>query len=248
MEKIILERDGLHLVGYLQKPNFEKCDIVIMMHGFLSDMHGCIFDKLAESLMYNNIASIRFDFNGHGKSGGKFKDMNIFNEINDGIKIIEYVKSQPFVDKIYLLGHSQGGVIASMLAGYYCDYIDKIILLAPAATLKDNACDGRVMGTEFNPKNIPPYVTIGHGKNAKDIGGHYFRIAQSLPIFEVASLYNKKVCLIYGEQDRLVKKSDIEKYNNIYKNCQTYYIVDENHEFEYQSSKALNIIINFLNN
>ena len=80
------------------------------------------------------IASVRFDFNGHGQSDGSFTDMTVMNEVSDGRAILDYVRQMPQVEHIYLLGHSQGGVVASMLAGYYHEYIDKLVLMSPAAT------------------------------------------------------------------------------------------------------------------
>ena len=68
-------------------------------------------------------------------------DMTVMNEVSDGRAILDMSRQMPQVEHIYLLGHSQGGVVASMLAGYYHEYIDKLVLMAPAATLKtDGAC------------------------------------------------------------------------------------------------------------
>ena len=79
--------------------------------------------EIANSLRDENIASVRFDFNGHGDSDGKFENMTVLNEIEDANAILNYVKTDPHVRNIYLVGHSQGGVVASMLAGLYPDLI-----------------------------------------------------------------------------------------------------------------------------
>ena len=68
---------------------------------------------------------MRFDFNGHGDSDGEFENMTVLNEIEDANAILNYVKTDPHVRNIYLVGHSQGGVVASMLAGLYPDIIKK---------------------------------------------------------------------------------------------------------------------------
>ena len=72
---------------------------------------------LAKGLADEGMASIRFDFDGHGKSEGRMQDMTIEKELADARAIWEYVKALPYVQGIGLLGHSQGGVIASMTAG-----------------------------------------------------------------------------------------------------------------------------------
>lgn len=89
-----------------------------------------LFQALADLLTEKGIAVVRFDFNGHGKSDGSFTDMNVLNEIEDAIAILEYVRKLDFVTEIYVIGHSQGGVVAGMLAGYYPDVIHKLVLLA----------------------------------------------------------------------------------------------------------------------
>lgn len=43
--------------------------------------------------------------------------MTVANEIEDAKKVYEYARSLDFVSDIALLGHSQGGVVASMVAG-----------------------------------------------------------------------------------------------------------------------------------
>ena len=65
--------------------------------------------------------------------------MTVCNEIADGKAILDYVRTDPHVRDIFLVGHSQGGVVASMLAGLYPDVVKKVVLLAPAAQLKDEA-------------------------------------------------------------------------------------------------------------
>lgn len=110
--------------------------MAIIFHGFTANRNTPLLKEIADELRDENIASVRFDFNGHGDSDGKFENMTVLNEIEDANAILNYVKTDPHVRNIYLVGHSQGGVVASMLAGLYPDIIKKVVLLAPAATLK----------------------------------------------------------------------------------------------------------------
>ena len=72
--------------------------------------------------------------------------MTVLNEIEDANAILKYVKKDKYVRKIFLLGHSQGGVIASILAGLYPDIVDGLILLSAASVLKEDAIKGQLMG------------------------------------------------------------------------------------------------------
>ena len=139
MSRVTIERDGLTLVGDREEPFGEIYDMAILMHGFTSDRNTDLLREIADDLRNENVASVRFDFNGHGESDGKFENMTVCNEIADAQAILEYVRTDPHVRNIFLVGHSQGGVVASMLAGLYPDIVKKVVLLAPAAQLKDDA-------------------------------------------------------------------------------------------------------------
>ena len=113
--------DGHHgrLKALIQKPELqqgEKCPMVIFCHGFSGTKDGPLFELVADTLQAHGIASIRFDFNGHGESEGEFKDMTVPNEIEDAKKVVEYVRDLRYVSTIAIAGHSQGGVVAAMTA------------------------------------------------------------------------------------------------------------------------------------
>ena len=95
----------------------KKLPVVIILHGLTGNMNEELEIRLAESLAKEGVASLRFDFNGHGHSEGSFNDMTISNELEDARRVYRYVASLPWVKDISLWGHSQGGVVSAMLAG-----------------------------------------------------------------------------------------------------------------------------------
>lgn len=60
--------------------------MVLLLHGFTSSKDDFVISGLADELQSRGIASIRFDFNGHGESEGRFEDMTVLNEIEDAKK------------------------------------------------------------------------------------------------------------------------------------------------------------------
>ncbi len=134
-----ITRDGLKLQGKVERAVGEKTAALIIFHGFGGDLgyeEGNLYELISQKARACGVTAVRFDFSGCGKSQGRFEDMDVLREILDAITILQYVRSLPYITDIYLLGHSQGGVIAGMLAGLYPDIVKKLILLAPAATLK----------------------------------------------------------------------------------------------------------------
>ena len=201
---IEITRDGLKLRGRVEKALGEKTPALIIFHGFGGDSgygEGNIYDLLANKARACGVTAVRFDFSGYGRSQGCFEDMDVLREILDAIAILQYVQSLPDITDIYLLGHSQGGVVAGMLAGLYPDVVKKLILLAPAATLKTDAQKGTCMGTVYDPRHIPNEILVD---GQHHVGGHYFRIAKHLPIYEITSGYTGGTLLIHGIWDNVV--------------------------------------------
>ncbi|MGL5015087.1 MAG: CocE/NonD family hydrolase [Bacteroidales bacterium] len=61
----------------------DKCPMVMLLHGFMGSQNGTIEESMANALEDAGIATIRFDFNGHGSSEGEFENMTLPNEIED---------------------------------------------------------------------------------------------------------------------------------------------------------------------
>ena len=90
-ERVTIDGDHGKLQAVIQKPVLkqgEQCPMVVFCHGFGGSKDGPLFELVADSLQKHGIASIRFDFNGHGKSEGEFKDMTVPNEIEDAKKVV----------------------------------------------------------------------------------------------------------------------------------------------------------------
>lgn len=203
-ERVEIKRDGLNLCGRIARAGDKKSAVMIIFHGFGGDSgyeENDLYTLLTNKAVDCGVSVARFDFSGCGKSEGKFEDMDIFREMLDAIAILKYVSALPYATDIYLLGHSMGGVIAGMLAGLYPERVKKLILLAPAATLKTDALQGTCMGTEYDTWNIPETVFVG---GQHHVGGHFFRIAKNLPIYELTSKYTGQALLIHGKSDEVV--------------------------------------------
>ena len=90
-----------------------------------------VFKEIAHSLTENGIASLRYDKRGVGKSGGDYWSTGFYDNIADVSSVLSYFKNYASVSpgRIFLLGHSEGAIIASRLAGTGSD-VAGIILLA----------------------------------------------------------------------------------------------------------------------
>ena len=89
------------------------------------------FLVIADYLTKNGIAVLRFDDRGFGESTGDFKTATTSDFVSDVESAIKYLQSRNEIDKkkIGLIGHSEGGIIAPMVASNSND-ICFIVLLA----------------------------------------------------------------------------------------------------------------------
>ena len=89
------------------------------------------FLVLSDYLTRNGIAVLRFDDRGVGKSTGSFQTATSADFATDVTAAVEYLKTRKEVDKkkIGLIGHSEGGAIAPMVAANSKD-IAFIVLMA----------------------------------------------------------------------------------------------------------------------
>ena len=228
--EVKLKRDGLTLVGDIIKPDAEKCPIFIFFHGIMSSRNNEMNKKIREALLERGIASAQFDFNGHGESDGDFKDMTVYGDMLDAAKIIQYVQTLPFVTDIYVGGHSMGGAVASMISGCYCDIVKKLVLLAPAATMKNDAQRGDCFGRPFDPVNVPESIPqLANDGKIYNLGSFLFRTNRTMPIYETAAQFNGETLIIHGSEDAAVGVSGSKGYVEHMPNAKLVVLEGENH-------------------
>lgn len=223
-----------------------KCPMVILMHGIFSSGNIVPMPALARELAKAGIASIRFDFGGHWRSEGEMQKMTIANEIADALAMWEYAKSLPYVSEIGLLGHSQGGVVASMTAGILAERGEKpagLVLIAPGSVIQDACRNGRFFGAEFDPADPPEYVKcFGMMK----LGREYILTTQELDIYGTAKAYTGPVRLIHGSKDTIVPMSCSERFVETYGERSELIVVEgENHMITLRKKKTVDLAVEF---
>lgn len=208
----------------------DKCPVVILMHGIFSSKDIVPVPALAKALAKEGIGSICFDFGGHWKSEGQMQHMTVGKEIEDALAMWDYAKSLPYVSKIGLLGHSQGGVVASMTAGILASRGESpaaLVLIAPGSVIQDACRNGRFFGAEFNPADPPEYVKCF---GIMKLGREYILTTQELDIYGTAKAYTGPVRLIHGSKDTIVPMSCSEKFVEEYtQDAELIVVQGENH-------------------
>lgn len=132
------KKADITLAGTLTLPQNEgKFPVVILISGSGPQnrdeelMGHKPFLVLSDYLTRKGIAVLRFDDRGFGESTGDFKTATTADFATDVESAIDYLKSRKEIDKnkIGLIGHSEGGLIAPIVAARSKD-VDFIILMA----------------------------------------------------------------------------------------------------------------------
>lgn len=115
----------------------------VWLGGFKSDMAGTKAQSLAEWAQRRGQAFVRFDYSGHGQSGGAFEDGSISRWLGDALAAIDGLTAGPLV----LVGSSMGGWLALLAAKARPERVAGLLLIAPAADFTD-----RLMWPGFSPE------------------------------------------------------------------------------------------------
>ena len=135
---------GVELAGTLTLPDsVGKYPVVVLISGSGPQdrneelMNHKPFLVLSDYLTRHGIGVLRYDDRGIGASKGDFAAATSADFATDAFAAVEYLKTRGDVmtDKIGLAGHSEGGMIAPMVAADHPDDIAFIVLLAGPGTL-----------------------------------------------------------------------------------------------------------------
>lgn len=249
--KFVLPGSKGDLSAILKLPDGVRADakypVAVLCHGFGGDKceNGGMLKGFAEALAERGVASVRFDFNGHGESEGSMREMTVLNEIEDAKKVVKWAASQLWCSgQVSLVGHSQGGVVASMTAGELGEGgVSRLVLLAPACVLKDDVRRGSTFGSKYDPKNPPEVVALPGGK---EIGCEFILSAYNLPIFETAKKYQGPLCIIHGTGDPIAKKDHVERLHAEHPGSEMHLMDGDDHGLSKTYPEVCRIVAEFI--
>ena len=108
---------------------------VLFCTGFRSNMTGKKATSIENWCQSQGQQFTRFDYRGHGKSGGNFRDLTIGDWLEDTISILDSVTDGPQL----LVGSSMGGWISFLTANARPEKVAGIIGIAPAVDMTKRA-------------------------------------------------------------------------------------------------------------
>ena len=104
-----IESGGNHIAARFQDGSGPT---LVWLGGFGSDMRGTKAERIAAFAQKHNNAFLRFDYSGHGESGGRFIDGTISKWLADANAVIKHFTGDR---PLLLIGSSMGAWIALRL-------------------------------------------------------------------------------------------------------------------------------------
>ncbi len=159
--------------GFLERPDGAKLawravagdgPAVVWLGGFRSDMAGTKAQALADWAQARGRAYVRFDYFGHGESGGDFAQGTITRWRDDALAVLEALVEGPAV----LVGSSMGGWISCLLAGAAPERVAAMVLIAPAPDFTE-----KLMAPEMTPADRAQMAATGVWLRPSEYGEPY---------------------------------------------------------------------------
>ena len=147
--------------------------------------------------------------------------MSIDTEIDDLNFVIDSIKKEDFVnpDEIYLAGHSQGGLVSSLVAPSRSD-IKSLFLFAPAYEIPD----------DIKEKDNPDVMNVLN-LMPEYLGQKYIESVEKINLFDDIIGFKNEVYIFHGMEDKRVPIEYSVRADKEYEKCTVYIYEEGEHRF-----------------
>jgi pimeloyl-ACP methyl ester carboxylesterase len=204
------KRPGQFDLAYIHTPAGPGSQMlpVMFLGGYRSDMTGTKASFLEERCRARGQEFLRFDYSGHGASGGDFVAGTIGSWARDAMDIFDAILRKPTV----LIGSSMGGWMAMLLALARPQHVAGLIGIAAAPDFTE----------ELYARMTKAQQDLFHAQGFCDIPSDdsltpyhftkaFYTEARSHLLLHKKHVINYPVCLLQGQQDRAVPWQTAEK-------------------------------------
>jgi alpha-beta hydrolase superfamily lysophospholipase len=205
----VVSADGTVLELVVREPAGEARALVVLVHGITVDLdEGGMYVRLADKLATVGIASVRFSFRGHGRSGGLSQDMTITGEIDDLRAIVHAMVARYPLLPLFVVAGSFGAVPTVLALDYlYERGLKGLVLWNPVLDLRRTFLEPELpWGIQnFNAGAIERLRQTGH----LDVDGE-FRLG--IPLFDEFASLDPQAGFAASTMPALVVHGDRDSY------------------------------------
>ncbi|EYD72580.1 alpha/beta hydrolase family protein [Limimaricola hongkongensis] len=254
-DRVSIEVDGTPVHGLLATPPGGPAPVVLLLHGFTGDRDELdiagagegVFARTARLLAEAGYASLRIDFRGSGESteGFDFARTTFDSQIADAQAALDWLAADARVlGRPYLIGWSQGGLVAASVAGRGAP-VEAVALWAGVA-------DPQItFATLFGPKMLeqgvlspePTSVTLPWGAEITLAQPFFEAILDADPLAEIAR-YDGPLFVAQGSEDATVDPAQAEMWLSAHDGPEELWLREMDHAFDaYQGPDRLDEMV-----
>ena len=196
-EEYLIYQEEIKIYGNLYKPaNYSEeklYPLIIMSHS--ANVNSDTLNSYARRSASLGYLVYTFDFPGSSSSSrsSDISSCTIFTEIDTLSFIVDYFSSTSNINKIFLFGTSQGGLVSSVVADEKEDIISGLILFYPAYNI---------------PETILKFPSLSDKK--------YVEQLKDYNVYDHIGKFKKDVLIVHGTSDFMVPYSYSERANELY--------------------------------
>lgn len=202
------DAEGRPISGTLVTPALPTDRVVVLCHGFMGFKDSVTNRALSDLLVQRHVASLRFDFFGHGRSGGRLQDLLLTTLLEQTQSALAIVQKRGFGRRA-LFGSSFGGLVA-LLAAARDPSLAALALRCPvgdfAAVLRQRF--GRAAVELWRRLGTVP-ASLGH----VPVHGRFYNDCLRYDAYQAASRLRIPTIVVHGERDELIP---VEQARRIY--------------------------------
>jgi putative redox protein len=201
---------GFVLTGEIDLPIDKKpLNYALFAHFFTGNKNFTAVRNISRALTQNQIAVMRFDFTGLGKSEGKFEDSNFTSNVDDLISAAKYLTEHHHAPKI-IIGHSLGGAAAI----YAADAIDSIETVATIAAPSNPSHVEHLFSEHIDEIELDGEATFDIAGRSFTIKKHFLDDIHSKDLPKILKDLRKPILVFHSPQDKVV---EVRNAREIYK-------------------------------
>ncbi len=165
------------------------------------------FLVIADYLARNGIASLRYDDRGVGKSQGTHSSCTSEDFAKDAASVIDFLRRCEEFDKIGVLGHSEGGMIAFMLAA---DGIADFVVSLAGPGIKGDTLLAEQQNAIFGLKGLPAGATVESVRRQVAMSGKWMEFFIDYdPRFDLEKIVVPVMALNGGNDVQVIADSNL---------------------------------------
>lgn len=229
------------VVGTLRLASEAVSPVVLLLHGFgghrdelaIRGNGPGVFSYTAERLAQRGFSTLRIDFRGVGGSEGCFEETTYSSQVVDCLAAMDFLSTYPMIDshRIFLLGWSQGGLVAAIAAARTNRPAGVALWAAvgePIVSFQNLiGIDTYLRGlksTETTIVEVPWGAKIRLGQN------FFHEVSETKPIDEIVS-YEGALFVAEGTLDTAIPSGTAAKFANSHRAQNETWIAEMDHAF-----------------